>query len=83
MNKRLPRQNRPKKPHHDRRSISFIDYWDAIDAAMLKLFGIDTYVARIDVDLIASAQEECWTPEEFVRWIGKNYDRRSAMDVIS
>lgn len=52
---------------------SFIDYWDAVDDALLKLFGIDTWNAEIDVDLIASAQEECQTPEEFALWFGKTH----------
>ena len=52
----------------------FIDYWNAVDAAMLKLFGIDTNLAGIDERLIASAQEECQTPEEFARWFGEKYD---------
>jgi hypothetical protein len=51
----------------------FIDYWDAVDAALLKFFGIDTCDAGIDVDLIASAQEECQTPEEFARWFGEKH----------
>lgn len=37
--------------------ISFIDYWDAVDAAMLKFFGIDTGDAGIEADRIAHAQE--------------------------
>jgi Protein of unknown function (DUF3768) len=53
---------------------SFIEYWEAVDAAMLKLFGIDTRDAGIDVDLIASAQEESQSPEEFARWYGDKYD---------
>jgi hypothetical protein len=55
-------------------STPFIDYWDAVDTAMLKLFGIDTCDAGIDEALIASAQDECQTPEEFVRWFGEKYD---------
>ena len=53
---------------------SFIEYWNAVDAAMLKFFGIVTSDAGIDVDLIASAQEECQTPEDFARWYGEKYD---------
>jgi hypothetical protein len=26
-------------------TVPFIDYWDALDAAMLKFFGIDTWDA--------------------------------------
>jgi hypothetical protein len=52
----------------------FMDYWEAIDAALLKFFGIDTGDAGIDADLIASAQEECQTPEDFARWYGDKYE---------
>ena len=52
----------------------FIKYWEAVDVAMLKFFGIDTGAAGIDADLIASAQEECQTPEDFARWYGDKYD---------
>jgi len=55
-------------------STPFIEYWEAVDAAMLKFFGIDTGDAGIDADLIASAQEECQAPEDFARWYGEKYD---------
>jgi hypothetical protein len=51
----------------------FIEYWEAVDAAMLKFFAIDTSDAGIDADLIASAQEECQTPEDFARWYGNKH----------
>ena len=53
---------------------SFIEYWEAVDAAMLKFFGIDTSDAGIEADLIASAQEQCQTPEDFARWYGDKHD---------
>ena len=53
--------------------ISFIDYWDAVDAALLKFFGIDTGDAGIEPDRIASAQEEGDTPEDFALWFGEKY----------
>jgi hypothetical protein len=52
----------------------FIQYWQAVDATMLKLFGIDTTDAGIAADLIAIAQEASQTPEEFARWYGAKYD---------
>lgn len=55
-------------------NVPFMDYWGAVDAAMLKFFGIDTSDAGIDAELIASAQEECQTPEDFARWYGDKYD---------
>ena len=42
----------------DDEPTSFIDYWEAVDDALLKFFGIDTCDAGIDADLIAGAQEE-------------------------
>ena len=54
-------------------SVPFIDYWDALDAAMLKLFGIDTWDAGIEADLIAAAQEQGDMPEDFALWFGEKY----------
>jgi hypothetical protein len=50
--------------------IPFIDYWNAVDAAMLKFFGIDT---GIEADRIAAAQEKGDTPEDFALWFGEKY----------
>jgi hypothetical protein len=52
----------------------FMHYWEAVDAALQKFFGIDTGDAGIDVELIARAQEQCQTPEDFARWYGDKYD---------
>ena len=52
----------------------FMDYWKAVDAAMLKFFGIDTADADTDAGLIASAQEQGQTPDDFARWYGDKYD---------
>jgi hypothetical protein len=52
----------------------FIEYWNAVDAALLKFFGIDTADAGIDADLIASAQDEGESPEDFAHWYGKKHD---------
>ena len=51
----------------------FIEYWEAVDAALMKFFGIDTADAGIDENLIAGAQEEGQTPEDFARWYGEKY----------
>lgn len=56
--------------------LPFIDYWDAVDAAMLKLFGIDTHDAGIEPDRIATAQDENTTPEDFALWFGEKYGLR-------
>lgn len=52
----------------------FMDYWKAVDQAMLKFFGIDTSDAGIEANLIASAQEQGDTPEDFARWYGEKHD---------
>lgn len=49
---------------------SFMDYWEAVDEAMRRLFGIDTTDAGIELELIASAQECGDTPESFVLKFG-------------
>ena len=61
--------------------MPFIDYWDAVDAAMLKLFAIDTGDAGIEADLIASAQEEGQTPEDFALWFGEKYGLKTAAEL--
>lgn len=53
--------------------VPFIDYWDSVDDALLKLFGIDTADAGIEPDLIANAQDAGETPEEFARWFGEKH----------
>jgi hypothetical protein len=58
----------------DNDQTSFMQYWEAVDAAMLKLFGIDTSDAGIDAALIAGAQEQFQTPEEFAQWYGEKHD---------
>lgn len=47
---------------------SFLDYWNAVGGAMLKLFGIDTSDAGMDADTIAGERDEGSTPNEFARW---------------
>jgi hypothetical protein len=48
----------------------FIGYWNAVDAALLRLFALDTSDSTMDADQIAEAQEQGWTPEELARWYG-------------
>jgi hypothetical protein len=57
----------------DQQPQSFMDYWTAIDAAMTSLFGIDTGDAGIEPDVLAGAQEEGQTPEDFALWFGEKY----------
>jgi len=60
--------------------ISFMDYWEAVDAAMLKFFAIDTGDAGIEADLIAAAQEEGQTPEDFALWFGEKYGLKTVAE---
>ena len=53
--------------------LSFIDYWNAVDKAMQEYFGIDTWAAGIEPDLLAACQDDGDTPEEFVLWFGEKY----------
>jgi hypothetical protein len=57
----------------DQEPQSFVDYWNEVDAAMTKLFGIDTGDAGIEPDLLAAVQEEGQTPEDFALWFGEKY----------
>jgi hypothetical protein len=57
----------------DQEPQPFMDYWTAIDAAMTSLFGIDTGDAGIEPDVLAGAQEEGQTPEDFALWFGEKY----------
>jgi hypothetical protein len=52
---------------------SFIDYWNAVDAAMQDHFGTDTGRAAIGAALIADSQDAGWSPEDFAFWCGENY----------
>lgn len=52
---------------------SFMDYWTEIDQAMTRLYGIDTGDAGIEVELIASAEQDAQDPEEFAIWFGEKY----------
>ena len=52
----------------------FIDYWNALDAALLRFFGIDTADTGLTAEQIAEAQEEGRTPEDLARWYGDKYD---------
>ncbi len=52
---------------------SFMDYWSAVDAALMNRFGIDTSDAGIEPDVLAGAQEEGQMPEDFALWFGAKY----------
>lgn len=59
---------------HDNEPSPFMDYWNAVDAALRKFFGIDTADTGLTAERIAEAQEEGSTPEELARWYGEKYD---------
>ena len=50
-----------------------MDYWNAVDAALMTHFCIDTSDAGIEPAQIAGAQEEGQTPEDFALWFGARY----------
>jgi hypothetical protein len=58
----------------DKEDESFMDYWNAVDAAMMKLWGIDTEASGISADTIAEAQERGETAEEYAERHGEKYD---------
>jgi hypothetical protein len=53
--------------------MAFIDYWNAVDRQMLRLYGIDTWDAGIQPDTLAEAQEDGDTPKAFALWFGEKY----------
>jgi hypothetical protein len=53
---------------------AFIDYWNAVDAAMQKHFGLDTGTTGVRARLIADSQDAGWSPEDFAFWCGENYN---------
>ena len=59
-----------QKKFDDNEPTPFINYWDAVDLAMLDAKGIDTSDTGLEPDLIADAQEAGISPADFVRWIG-------------
>lgn len=61
-------------------TLSFMDYWTAVDTAMMTLFGIDTMDADIDPDIIASAQEEGCTPQDFVRSLSGTHGLKTIVE---
>jgi len=54
-------------------NVSFIDYLNAVDDLLEQRFGITTN--DCGVDHAARAQEAGDTPEQFVAWLGEEYDR--------
>jgi len=42
---------------------SFIAYWDAVDAVMKRIAGLDTFDAGTGAEPISSAYENGWTTE--------------------
>ena len=57
----------------DQEPQSFMDYWNEVDAALMKHFGIDTGDAAIEPNMLTGAQEEGQTPKDFALWFGEKY----------
>ncbi|MGH7193044.1 MAG: hypothetical protein ACREJM_05840 [Candidatus Saccharimonadales bacterium] len=58
---------------YERLETSFMDYWHAVDREMLAIYAIDTGDAGIEPDQLAGAQDDGWSPKEFVLWFGEKY----------
>jgi hypothetical protein len=54
-------------------AMSFLCYWNQIDREMLRVYGIDTMDAGTEPEMIAAAQEDGWSPREYVLWFGEKY----------
>lgn len=54
-------------------NLSFIDYWNRVDAFMVETYGIDTWDAGIEADELAAAQDNYISPEDFVLSFGEKY----------
>jgi hypothetical protein len=61
--RRCSRQSSGAVMSVDQEPQSFMDYWNDVDAALMKHFGIDTSDAGIEPDVLAGVQEEGQTPE--------------------
>jgi hypothetical protein len=57
----------------DQEPDSFMDYWNEVDAALMGHFFIDTSDAGIEPDMLAGAQEEGQTAEDFALWFNAKY----------
>ena len=52
--------------------VPFIKYLNTVDALLDARYGITS--SDVDMESIAKAQDDGWTPEECVRWLGEKYD---------
>jgi hypothetical protein len=52
---------------------SFIDYWDAVDAAMLRHFGTDTAAAGIGAGTVSEGYDYGRAPEDLAFWCGVKF----------
>ena len=57
---------------------SFIEYWNAVDAALQEHFATDTGVAVIGARVISDGYEHGWSPDDFAFWCGENYSLTTA-----
>lgn len=52
--------------------VPFIDYLNAVDDLLESRYGITSN--DVDTDVIAGFQDEGWSPEDVVAWLGRKYD---------
>lgn len=52
--------------------VPFIEYLNAVDALLEARYGITSN--DVETEPIAKAQDDNWTPEECVEWLGTKYD---------
>ena len=53
--------------------VPFIDYWNAVEDLLKEQYGITTDDSTSG-ELVASAQEGLFTPQEYVDYIAAKYD---------
>lgn len=54
--------------------LSFMHYWEDVDAYFQALYGVDTTDIGMSADEVANAQENGDNPREFVEWFGRKHD---------
>ena len=60
---------------------SFADYWNALETAFEEIFLMPFSWVEPSPDLVAGAQEDGWTPEQFAAWHLKNEGYSTAEDI--
>ena len=58
---------------------TFIEYLNAVDRLLEATYGNTS--RDVDIDAIATAQDDGWTPQEIVDWIGEKHGLDSYADI--